>query len=363
MSCDGDVTGFGGGHAASEAHRLLALHAANSTAADWAARLTKRVCHGTLRLAWACPAHRAAACAECKGTHVWIKAPCGATVAVCDGLLHKFAKISLPHDKSADGSGTKLFIGAGALGVTTSVKAPFPHHKHHHKEAEEDASPDSSTLAKKHGLPVGKRRTVAHWSADGVSGRVVSHKPLDWHRPGAAAADNDASIGDGSELMADAKAAFAEDGLVLLPPGSEAGAAVASAEPAPPQPANVSAVAKPKFTFTCNDDASYPVVPCVGSTVFRMPSDGVHPSVKATCDGAWSGRLGFVCAGLHTGTSDYKAPSNGGHPPMRVHSQCSGKHASKFLVTKAGMAEWCRGRSAGAALVKHGDDDALPAPK
>lgn len=367
IECDGDVTGFGGGAAAAEAHRLLTLHA-NTSSSSWSSRIIKRVCHGTLKLAWSCPSHRAEACAECKGTHVWVKAPCGATVAVCDGLQHTYGKAVLEGGKREDGSSTKLYMGSGALGVSTLVKAPPPRGGKHDAAADADADAGGAhahahaDVGNKHDpLPVGKRRTVAHWSHEGIAGRVVSHKALDWHH---GSASND--LGDGSSLATEAKAAFAEDGLVLLPPGADVGAAVVSAEPEHEHVAASNVTGRPSFTFRCNGEKSFPIVPCVGSSVFKMESDGAHPEIRSTCDGGWSGRLGYTCAGLHTARSDYPTHSDNGHhaASLRTHAQCSGKHGARFIGGGKGMASWCKGRAAGAALVKgrccKGDEGVAP---
>ena len=354
IECDGDVTGFGGGAAAAEAHRLLTLHA-NTSDVAWSSRIVKRVCHGTLKLAWSCPSHRAEACAECMGTHVWVKAPCGATVAVCDGLQHTYGKVVLDGGKREDGSSTKLYMGSGALGVSTLVKAPPPRDDGKRAAADADAggAHAHASVSKKHDpLPVGKRRTAAHWSHEGIAGRVVSHKALDWHHGGSEAND----LGDGSSLASEAKAAFAEDGLVLLPPGADVGATVVSAEAEHEHAAASNVAGRPSIKFLCNGEKSSAIIPCVGSSVFKMDSDGAHPAIRSTCDGGWSGRLGFTCVGLHTARSDYPSHGDNGHhhPSLRTHAQCSGKHGAKFVAMGKGMAFWCRGRASGAALTKGG---------
>lgn len=363
VSCDGDTTGFGGGAASSEAARLLAEHAvadANSTDADDASGkrrwggVVKRVCHGTLKLAWECPSHRAAACAECKGTHVWVKAPCGATVAVCDGLSHHFAKMTL-NGGDANGA-TKLYVGAGALGLSSVVHAPAAHARRRGEmeEAAEEGDDVAGSACK-----LGKRHTLAHWSHNGVSGKVVTHKKPDWHHGGAAAANA------ADALAGEARAAFGDSGLALMPPGSPVGAAAVGDAATDASATNSSSPWNGGGDFECNGRASSVLVPCVGASSFHLPSDGHHADMTVGCDGAYSGALGFGCAGLHTARLDYGGKGKGS---LRVFKQCSGKSGAHFVPSKLGMATWCRGRASGAALAKCGGkkayaEDAVVLPK
>ena len=104
FSCDGDRSGYphpSDGALEDYARRSLGWGDLNAT--------TRRSCWGTFRAFWRCPEHEGAgACLECKGHHSWLRAPCGAEVAVCDGLLHHFAKF----EKESDTGATwKVFFG------------------------------------------------------------------------------------------------------------------------------------------------------------------------------------------------------------------------------------------------------------
>ena len=138
--CDGDESGSGPDTTSSdralEYARSLGLGDLNST--------TRRSCWGTFRAFWRCPEHKGAgACLECKGErreslfsflrrsflsplnihtqekktqlnllaghHSWLRAPCGAEVAVCDGLLHLFAKFEKESEETGDK--WKVFFG------------------------------------------------------------------------------------------------------------------------------------------------------------------------------------------------------------------------------------------------------------
>ena len=148
----------------------------------------------------------------CQGTHVWIKAPCGATVGVCDGLVHRFARMRLRDgdDGGDDNKAKTLYSGGGALGLSSMVKAPPSRRSAEEEDA--DACADPSLDRRRCGF---KRRTVAHFSADGVSGQVWAKKPF-WRSVAAE------PVGDGRALEADARAAFAEAGLALLPAATDA---------------------------------------------------------------------------------------------------------------------------------------------
>jgi hypothetical protein len=270
-------------------------------------------------------------------------------VAVCDGLQHFFMKASLGDDNGGGGDGngdTKLYVGAGALGTSSMVRAPpSPHRRQAGSEGDEAAVEGSA-------CKLGKRHTKAHWAHSGISGKVASHKKPDWRHP-----LSDAPLGDGAALAAEARAALAEDGLVLLPPGAGVGAAVThepEADVAPPgNTPEGGAAAKSWGRFECNDRDSLPLIPCVGSSEWKVKSDGRHPAMRVACDGAYSGALGFGCAGLHTARLDYEGHGKHGGS-ARVYKQCSGKSGAKFLPRVRGMATWCKGRASGAALAECG---------
>ena len=110
--CDGDRSGSGPSpHRSSSSSdgalddyaRSLGWGDLNST--------TRRSCWGTFKAFWRCPEHKGAgACLECKGHHSWLRAPCGAEVAMCDGLLHHFAKFEKESEET--GETWKVFFGA-----------------------------------------------------------------------------------------------------------------------------------------------------------------------------------------------------------------------------------------------------------
>jgi len=204
----------------------------------------------------------------CQGTHVWIKAPCGATVGVCDGLVHRFARMRLRDgdDGGDDNKAKTLYSGGGALGLSSMVKAPPSRRSAEEEDA--DACADPSLDRRRCGF---KRRTVAHFSADGVSGQVWAKKPF-WRSVAAE------PVGDGRALEADARAAFAEAGLALLPAATDAadvpaGNALEGGE------------------YTCDGHKSWPGLPCAGEARYEGGSKG--RSIEATCSGAYTGVRGW----------------------------------------------------------------------
>lgn len=98
--CDGDRSGSGPNPHSSD--RALDDYARSLGWGDLNAT-TRRSCWGTFRAFWRCPEHKGAgACLECKGHHSWLRAPCGAEVAVCDGLMHHFAKFEKESEETGE---------------------------------------------------------------------------------------------------------------------------------------------------------------------------------------------------------------------------------------------------------------------
>lgn len=364
-TCDGDwVTvawgggggGGGGRHhataaaAASADPPALAYTAAAAFGGGQMGGVNKSTCYGTFSAHWAKKDKDASGCAKCVGTATILRAPCGAKIIACDGLLHHFG--SAPHP-----GGKVAWHGSGALGVSVMVKSP--------PRKEQDSTADADSLDRHHGGGGGKNdeptwHTVARFSSDGMWGEswvlkdgAVTDGP-DPATPAFEAAAR-AALG-GVAFPGDAGWTPPNAGTGLLRRGLDALSAVLRLRGASSINGDSSAV-------TCNGKPINPLLPCAGTYVVQNHPTGGHGHLDGACYGLWSPL--HVCKGLATShvtpeaedeveacTEGASASASGCPAHWSLRRQCDGKMGAYPKV--GGVGVWCAGRTSGAVLVQEG---------
>lgn len=284
----------------------------------------------------------------------------------------------------------KRTTGIGALGKTFSVKSPPEtpvispssssssaaevDKEHHVKNVDDD---DKKAWSK-----------VRHqWSSEGLSGSAWTAKKRgdDW---------NDAEMESASfdSIAEEARAAFADAGLEVLPERVSASSSSSSSSPHSSSPSLlrslVSRVAslassslKPSPSLstdieahgTCNgEEPRWRGAPCKGEakvTWSVSDDDGEQKAHgSAVCDGFWSGmswRNTEKCLGF----SQIRATKG----EWTMYKQCNGVEASKKGGSSScrwghggrekGMSSWCHGGAAGAVVKKGQDEKGFVAPQ
>ena len=356
-TCDGDwVTvawggGGGGRHNAATAADPPALTSAAASAFSggrFAGGVNKSTCYGTFSAHWS--KGEASGCAKCVGTMTILRAPCGARVVSCDGLLHHYG--SAPHPGTP---GKTAWHGTGALGVSVMVRAPP------RREEQQEGGSDHG-LDRSHGKNDEPAwHAAARFSSDGMWGEGWALKD----GGGSAALPDPAT----PAFAAAARAALKEVGVSLpsnagwAVPG-EGGRGLLRRTLAALSPAFArTPVSGGSPAITCNGAPLNPLLPCVGDLEIVNHPTGGHGHLDGSCHGLWSPL--HICKGLamthlipeeEDGEEGAACGMEGAPQPCPSHwslrRQCDGKMGAYPKVGGVGI--WCTGRTSGAVLVKEG---------
>lgn len=343
-----------------------------------------------------------------KGHHSWLRAPCGAEIAVCDGLMHHFAKFEKKHDDDDEGNDGndegegrsvttwRVFFGAGALGKTFTVKAPpeTPVTSSPGDEQDDDVSRCHRRRRRHHddngddGGDGKWAKVRMEWTSEGLSGQAWTAKKVG----GGWGGEEEENGNDNTynAIAAEARAALADAGLAVLPDRDAAVSSSSSSSPAfsrekgagalrslasrvapflSPSSLLAAARADPlsggiRARATCNgEEPRWRGAPCKGEAKMEWSSSSGSSDAHGTavCDGFWSGAGpvgGHKCLGFSQVSASKGAWSMWRH--------CSGASGSKIgggggcpwhrNGGKKGMASWCHGGSSG-AIVKKPEDE------